>query len=92
MKEAEQAEHPLCELPQLPQVAPHGSTHDMDMLMEQLGSTCSDISPTKTTTGSVAPRDSILLKIRHQIFERKRQRQRQLGELVKQRMVVWRPW
>ncbi|KAH8275945.1 hypothetical protein KR018_001404 [Drosophila ironensis] len=39
-----------------------------------------------------APRDSILLKIRHQIFERKRQRQRQLAELVQQRLVVWRPW
>ncbi|XP_017870108.1 PREDICTED: vacuolar protein-sorting-associated protein 36 [Drosophila arizonae] len=42
--------------------------------------------------GSAAPRVSILLKIRHQIFERKRQRQRQLAELVKQRLVVWRPW
>ncbi|XP_032597294.1 uncharacterized protein LOC6569524 [Drosophila grimshawi] len=51
-------------------------------------------TPTSTTTAvaSGAPRDSILLKIRHQIFERKRQRQRQLAELMKQRLVVWRPW
>ncbi|XP_017101761.2 uncharacterized protein Him [Drosophila bipectinata] len=41
---------------------------------------------------AAAPRDSILLKIRHQIFERKRQRQRQLAEIVQQRLVVWRPW
>ncbi|XP_022234228.2 adenylate cyclase, terminal-differentiation specific [Drosophila obscura] len=41
---------------------------------------------------STAPRDSILMKIRHQIFERKRQQQRQLAELVQQRLVVWRPW
>ncbi|XP_023161323.2 uncharacterized protein LOC111593016 [Drosophila hydei] len=77
-------------------------THDMDLLMEQL-STYSDATPSPSPTPSpastsnravtsAAPRVSILLKIRHQIFERKRQRQRQLAELVKQRMVVWRPW
>lgn len=90
-------EQPLCEMP-LPQPQANvGSTHDMDLLMEQLSSTCtdgSDVSSTATASlaASIAPRDSILLKIRHQIFERKRQRQRQLGELVKQRLVVWRPW
>ncbi|XP_032295449.1 mediator of RNA polymerase II transcription subunit 15 [Drosophila virilis] len=76
------------------------TTHDMDLLMEQL-STCSEdagkatATATATATAKVPsdePRVSILLKIRHQIFERKRQRQRQLAELVKQRLVVWRPW
>ncbi|EDV46567.1 uncharacterized protein F23F12.8 isoform X2 [Drosophila erecta] len=64
--------------------------HEMDLaFIEQLQQS----SPAKShgATGQ-APRDSILLKIRHQIFERKRQRQRQLAELVQQRMVVWRPW
>ncbi|KAL7745145.1 hypothetical protein ACLKA6_008202 [Drosophila palustris] len=91
-------QQPLCEL----QSPPAASTHEMDLLMEQLSSTYSSsdvISQATTTTtmtmatlSSGAPRDSILLKIRHQIFERKRQRQRQLAELVKQRLVVWRPW
>lgn len=74
------------------------TTHDMDLLMEQL-STCSEdagkATAMATATAKVPsdePRVSILLKIRHQIFERKRQRQRQLAELVKQRLVVWRPW
>ncbi|TDG41681.1 hypothetical protein AWZ03_011896 [Drosophila navojoa] len=74
-------------------------THDMDLLMEQL-STCSDATPSTSPSPSSSPsswppqsnRTCILLKIRHQIFERKRQRQRQLAELVKQRLVVWRPW
>ncbi|XP_064555878.1 adenylate cyclase, terminal-differentiation specific [Drosophila montana] len=72
------------------------TTHDMDLLMEQL-STCSEDAEKATATATAKvpsdePRVSILLKIRHQIFERKRQRQRQLAELVKQRLVVWRPW
>ncbi|XP_017074213.1 PAX-interacting protein 1 [Drosophila eugracilis] len=63
--------------------------HDMDLeFIEQLQQT----SPANSTLSVPAPRDSILLKIRHQIFERKRQRQRQLAELVQQRLVVWRPW
>ncbi|XP_039153906.1 zinc finger CCCH domain-containing protein 13 [Drosophila simulans] len=64
--------------------------HEMDLeFIEQLQQS----SPAKSNGGTgQAPRDSILLKIRHQIFERKRQRQRQLAELVQQRMVVWRPW
>ncbi|XP_034489666.1 PAX-interacting protein 1 [Drosophila innubila] len=99
------AEQPLCELqpphsphsPHAPQSPQAASTHDMDLLMEHL-STCSNsdviaqATTTMTSLSSAAPRDSILLKIRHQIFERKRQRQRQLAELVKQRLVVWRPW
>ncbi|EDX02688.1 uncharacterized protein LOC6525759 [Drosophila yakuba] len=64
--------------------------HEMDLeFIEQLQH--SSTAKSHGATGQ-APRDSILLKIRHQIFERKRQRQRQLAELVQQRMVVWRPW
>ncbi|KAI8034359.1 UPF0746 protein DDB_G0281095 [Drosophila gunungcola] len=78
--------------------------HEMDLeFMEQLHQSSSASTATSTSTstsistlgsaaGQSAPRDSILLKIRHQIFERKRQRQRQLAELVQQRLVVWRPW
>ncbi|KAH8367993.1 hypothetical protein KR084_005261 [Drosophila pseudotakahashii] len=64
--------------------------NEMDMeFIEQLQQS----SPaTAASSAGTAPRDSILLKIRHQIFERKRQRQRQLAELVQQRLVVWRPW
>ncbi|XP_017041926.1 putative uncharacterized protein DDB_G0271606 [Drosophila ficusphila] len=64
--------------------------HEMDLeFIEQLHQS----SPaTSSNSMGPAPRDSILLKIRHQIFERKRQRQRQLAELVQQRLVVWRPW
>ncbi|XP_016979614.1 uncharacterized protein LOC108044951 [Drosophila rhopaloa] len=64
--------------------------HEMDLeFIEQLHQS----SPAKSSSAAVpAPRDSILLKIRHQIFERKRQRQRQLADLVQQRLVVWRPW
>ncbi|KAH8338686.1 hypothetical protein KR074_009317 [Drosophila pseudoananassae] len=51
-----------------------------------------DLHQTTPHPAAAAPRDSILLKIRHQIFERKRQRQRQLAEIVQQRLVVWRPW
>ncbi|XP_043660636.1 uncharacterized protein LOC122624924 [Drosophila teissieri] len=64
--------------------------HEMDLeFIEQLQHSSSGKSH---GAAGQAPRDSILLKIRHQIFERKRQRQRQLAELVQQRMVVWRPW
>ncbi|KAH8288178.1 hypothetical protein KR054_007283 [Drosophila jambulina] len=70
--------------------------HEMDFI-EQLHQSSapaatSIISSNSGAAASAAPRDSILLKIRHQIFERKRQRQRQLAELVQQRLVVWRPW
>ncbi|KAH8300982.1 hypothetical protein KR044_007830 [Drosophila immigrans] len=96
------AEHPLCELQAAASQAGASATttHDMDLLMEHLN-TCtssgngavSSSSPPSSSSSSAAPRDSILLKIRHQIFERKRQqRQRQLAELVQQRLVVWRPW
>lgn len=65
--------------------------HEMDLeFIEQLHHQSS--SATSTSSSGPAPRDSILQKIRHQIFERKRQRQRQLAELVQQRLVVWRPW
>ncbi|EDV35004.1 uncharacterized protein Dana_GF22429 [Drosophila ananassae] len=64
------------------------SPDEMDVdFMEELHQTTSH-----PATATTAPRDSILLKIRHQIFERKRQRQRQLAEIVQQRLVVWRPW
>ncbi|KAH8323787.1 hypothetical protein KR067_000266 [Drosophila pandora] len=64
------------------------SPDEMDVdFMEELNQTTSH-----PATATTAPRDSILLKIRHQIFERKRQRQRQLAEIVQQRLVVWRPW
>ncbi|KAH8409092.1 hypothetical protein KR009_006821 [Drosophila setifemur] len=63
--------------------------HEMEMdFIDQLRQSSPATSPHRVN----APRDSILLKIRHQIFERKRQRQRQLAELVQQRLVVWRPW
>ncbi|XP_017034617.1 GRB10-interacting GYF protein 2 [Drosophila kikkawai] len=70
--------------------------HEMAMeFIDQLqqSSPAAMISSTSSSSSpATAPRDSILLKIRHQIFERKRQRQRQLAELVQQRLVVWRPW
>ncbi|KAH8362385.1 hypothetical protein KR200_001198 [Drosophila serrata] len=66
--------------------------HDMAMeFIEQLHQS-SPATAVSSSGPATAPRDSILLKIRHQIFERKRQRQRQLAELVQQRLVVWRPW
>ncbi|XP_060663418.1 transcription factor SPT20 homolog [Drosophila nasuta] len=96
------AEQPLCELQATATGATGATTtHDMDLLMEQLN-TCDNSQPSSISednssnfcsSNATAPRDSILLKIRHQIFERKRQqRQRQLAELVEQRLVVWRPW
>ncbi|XP_062139682.1 serum response factor homolog A [Drosophila sulfurigaster albostrigata] len=96
------AEQPLCELQATATGATTATTtHDMDLLMEQLN-TCDNSQPSSISeenssnfcsSNATAPRDSILLKIRHQIFERKRQqRQRQLAELVEQRLVVWRPW
>ncbi|KAH8250644.1 hypothetical protein KR038_007106 [Drosophila bunnanda] len=71
--------------------------HEMAMeFIEQLQQSSPAADATSMISSSsgpaAAPRDSILLKIRHQIFERKRQRQRQLAELVQQRLVVWRPW
>ncbi|XP_001354343.2 uncharacterized protein Him isoform X1 [Drosophila pseudoobscura] len=68
-----------------------GQVIEMD-LIEQLHHAHLPSTATARSNASTAPRDSILLKIRHQIFERKRQRQRQLAELVQQRLVVWRPW
>ncbi|EDW75115.1 uncharacterized protein Dwil_GK20002 [Drosophila willistoni] len=65
---------------------PHG-VNDNDMDLDLI-----DIDQLQHAKNPSAPRDSILLKIRHQIFERKRRRQRQLAELVQQRLVVWRPW
>ncbi|ALC49581.1 Him, partial [Drosophila busckii] len=91
---------PLLELPTPPAAANSNSnnTHDMDMLMAELHSCHTSVdtamelvAPPTAAAAAAAPRDSILLKIRHQIFERKRQRQRQLAELMQQRLVVWRP-
>ncbi|KAH8235933.1 hypothetical protein KR032_010942 [Drosophila birchii] len=68
--------------------------HEMAIeFIEQLQQSSPAAAIISSSSGpATAPRDSILLKIRHQIFERKRQRQRQLAELVQQRLVVWRPW
>ncbi|SPP86410.1 RNA-binding protein 25 [Drosophila guanche] len=71
-------------------LSPPGHVMEMD-LIEKLHHDHLPYTAARKTV-STAPRDSILMKIRHQIFERKRQQQRQLAELVQQRLVVWRPW